>query len=153
MTKYLIFFCLVIVSQLGLSQEIRIKGEVEFSFNYSNIKAGEDYELETSSQRDGATLSIKKLKKNSYWSVTVYKSDINWNRSVKVYVRRTNNGSGSGSTWGGSNYRQIRNIPLTFLQGSGTLSNIYLQYKLSGISVNLPSNTYYTDIVYTLYEQ
>jgi len=59
MTKYLIFLCLVIVSQLGLSQEISKKGEVEFAFNYSNIKAGEDYELETSSQRDGATLKKK----------------------------------------------------------------------------------------------
>lgn len=113
----------------------------------------EDYSLETESKQDGVRMDIKKLKKQAYWSVTVYKSDINWNNQVKIYVRRTNSGSGNGSTWGGSNYTQIRNMPQTIMQGYGQLNNIYLQYKLHGISVELPANTYYTDIVYTLYEQ
>jgi hypothetical protein len=144
---------LTFASLYSHAQQIRIKGDVEFSFNYSNIKAGEDYSLETESKRDGVSLSINKLKRQAYWRVTVCKTDINWNNKVKIYVRRTNSGSGNGSVWGCTNYTRIRNMPQTVMQGYGGLNNIYLQYKLNGVSVDLPSNTYYTDIIYTLYEQ
>lgn len=154
--KLPILICLVtccLVSNKAYAQEVRIRGDVDFSFSYTNIKAGEDYSLETETKHDGVRMDIKKLKRQTYWRVTVNKSDINWDNQVKVYVRRTNDGSGNGTTWGGTNYTQITNMPQTFLQGQGLLNNIYLQYKLSGISVELPANTYYTDIVYTLYEQ
>jgi len=143
----------LICNTFANGQEIRIRGDVDFSFTYTNIKAGEDYSLETESKQDGVRMDIKKLKRQAYWRVTVNKSDINWDNQVKVYVPRTSSGNGNGSVWGGTNYTLINNMPQTFMQGQGLLNNIYLQYKLSGISVELPANTYYTDIVYTLYEQ
>lgn len=152
--KYIFTFTALFLCSLTVfGQQIRISGDVEFAFNYASIKAGEDYSLETESKQDVAKLDIKKLKKQAYWRVTVCKNDINWDNQVKVYVRRTNSGSGNGTVWGCTNYTQIRNMPITVLQGQGALSNIYLQYKLDGISLAVPANTYYTDIVYTLYEQ
>ncbi len=135
------------------AQEVRVRGSVDFSFSYSNIKAGEDYSLETESKHDGVRLDVKKLKKSSYWRIAVSKNDINWDRQVQIYVRRTTNGNGNGYVWGGQNYSEVRNMPATFMQGYGILNNIYLQYKLVGISMELPADTYYTDIVYTIYEQ
>ena len=135
------------------AQEIRIRGDVEFTYKYSKIKAGQNYSLETEGKQDGVTMDIRKLKRNSYWAVTVYKSDINWDNSVKIFARRTNRGSGNGYTWGFTNYTRIRNMPQTVMQGYGMLNNIYLQYKLRGISIDLPADTYNTDIIYTLYEK
>ena len=152
--KYLITFLhICLISGLGYSQEVRIKGTVEFSFSQSNIKAGENYQVETASRKDGVVMDIKKLDRQSHWKITVYKNDINWDNRVGIYVRRTSTGNGSGATWGGTNYVEIRSMPQNFLQGSGSLTNINLQYKLMGLSIEIPSNTYYTDIVYTLYEQ
>lgn len=148
-------FCIILLSlcsQITSAQQIRIRGSIDFTPGY-NIKAGEDYETEIESGSRSVRMDVKKLKKQQYWSVTVNKSDINWDNSILIYVRRTTNGNGNGSTWGGTNYTQVRNIPQTLFQGRGLLNNIYLQYKLSGISVELPASTYYTDIVYTLYEQ
>ncbi|MBO6517867.1 MAG: hypothetical protein JJ975_15080 [Bacteroidia bacterium] len=153
MTRLILLFGFFSVFSIAFGQQVTIKGEVEFSFQYANIKAGEDYSLETESKQDGVSMSIRKLKRNSYWAVTVYKSDINWNNKVKIYVRRTNGGSGNGYTWGCTNYTRVRNMPQSIMWGAGGLNNIYLQYRLSGISMDLPANTYYTDIVYTLYEQ
>ncbi|MFT5724531.1 MAG: hypothetical protein ACI9JN_001650 [Bacteroidia bacterium] len=135
------------------AQQIRIRGDVEFAFTYANIQAGDNYTVKSESKQDGVKLDIKKLKRQAYWRVTVCKTDINWNNKVEIYVRRTNSGNGNGSVWGCTNYTRIRNIPQTVMQGYGALNNIYLQYKLNGISIDLPANTYYTDIVYTLYEQ
>ena len=114
---------------------------------------GENYQVETASRKDGVVMDIKKLDRQSHWKITVYKNDINWDNRVGIYVRRTSTGNGSGATWGGTNYVEIRSMPQNFLQGSGSLTNINLQYKLMGLSIEIPSNTYYTDIVYTLYEQ
>jgi len=150
-TTLSILFCLMGLSLFA--QEIRIRGSVDFSFSATNIQPGEDYSLETQSKQDGVRLDIKKISRQAYWRVTVNKSDINWDNQVKIYVRRTNSGSGNGSVWGCTNYTQIQNMPQTAMQGQGALNNIYLQYKLTGISVSLPANTYYTDIIYTLYEQ
>jgi len=75
------------------------------------------------------------------------------NSRVKVLVRRTNNGSGNGYLWGGNNFMEIRSIPQRFVEGRGILNNIYLQYRLTGISTEIPSGTYSTNIVYTLYER
>ncbi len=153
MKKSAICLFLLVVATTVFGQQIRIRGSVDFSFNLANIQPGEDYSLATESKQDGVRLDIKNLRRQANWRVTVSKSDINWDNNVKVYVRRTSSGNGNGSLWGCSNYTQIRNMPQTVLQGRGALNNIYLQYKLDGISLSLPANTYNTDIIYTLYEQ
>lgn len=141
---------------LGLfsyGQEVRIKGSIQFKKISTSIRAGEDFSSELISDDNDVRLSVKKLKKRQYWSISVNKSDITWNSSLNIYVRRVNNGSGNGSVWGGTNYVSIQNMPQQFFQGHGLLNNIYVQYKVSGLSVTVPADTYYTDIVYTLYEQ
>jgi hypothetical protein len=146
---------IIILSSLALftkAQEVRIKGTADFKFSYANIKAGEDFATEASNKGDEVDLSIRKMPKNKRWYVTVSKSDINWPSDVSIYVRRTSGGSGNGYIWGGTNYTCVRNMPQYFFMGSGSLNNINLQYKLKGLSLSIPSNTYYTDIVYTLYE-
>ncbi len=143
---------LIALNNCVQAQQVRIKGTAEFKFSYANIKAGDDFATEASNKGDEVDLSIRQMPKNKRWYLTVSKTDINWPSSVSIYVRRTSGGSGNGYVWGGSYYTCIRNMPQSFLIGSGSLNNINLQYKLKGLSLSIPSNTYYTDIVYTLYE-
>ncbi|MBI1305013.1 MAG: hypothetical protein GC181_00195 [Bacteroidetes bacterium] len=133
------------------AQEIRIQGSVSFSFDQIRIEPGGDFDLEAEST-DKVNLDIKKLTKNAYWTVMVSKNDVNWDSQVKIYVRRTSSGDGKGFANGGWNYILINNLNSTFLTGYEKLNNIDLQYKVEGMDVSMEAGTYYTDIVYTLFE-
>ncbi len=137
----------------ALAQEIKIQGSPSFSFANTDIQPGEGFPT-LSETSNNINIDIKKLSKNAYWTVSVNKNDINWNNQVKIFVRRTSGGSGhgSGSVYGGLNYIQINNLSSTFITGDKKVNDIDIQYKITGVDVTLPADDYYTDIVYTLYE-
>lgn len=149
--KKCMLILLLLAPFASIAQQIVVQGAANFTYNDADIDPGEDLSSDMESA-DKINLDVKKLQKNAYWSITVSKNDINWNNSIKIYVRRTTDGNGAGSVWGGQNYIQINNVPSNFLNGYEKLNNIYLQYKISGVDVTLPADSYYTDIVYTLYE-
>jgi len=153
---YVTIVCLCLGFADGaLAQEIRLQGSPSFSFANTDIQPGEGFPSQ-SETTNNINIDIKKLSKNAYWSVSVNKNDTRWNNQVKVFVRRTSsgtsNGNGSGSVYGGLNYIQINNLSSTFITGNKKMSNIDIQYKITGVDVTLPADDYYTDIVYTLYE-
>lgn len=88
------------------------------------------------------------------WSVTIKKFDILWNSNMKLWIRRTGDGTGvSGSTISnGANYLEIVNTPTNFFNGYKEVDEIPLQLKLTGISVTIPANAYYTLLTFTITE-
>ena len=147
----LLIIGLLLINSTAWCQEIRLRGSGKFSYRNADIQAGDDFasEAETS---NNIYLEIKKAGQRDYWSVLVSKNDINWDNKVKIFVRRTSSGNGNGSVYGGLNYSQINNLSSNFLTGNGKLDDIDIQYKITGVDVTLPAQRYYTDIVYTLYE-
>ena len=137
------------------AQDIRVQGKVEFNFSkHCSIRAGEDYRSYLTSDDDAVNIDIKKLKKNSYWTVAVSKRDIDWDNRVKIYVCRSSSGNANGKkrVWGGTYFQRVRNLPCYFFSGYEKVNNIDIQYQLRGLSSSIESKTYYTEIVYTLYE-
>ena len=88
------------------------------------------------------------------WSITVHKTDIWWHSNMKLWIRRTGDGTGVyGSTISnGANYQEVLNTPVNFFKGYKEVNEIPLQLKISGISVIIPSNTYYTLLNFTITE-
>ncbi|MDD5712577.1 MAG: hypothetical protein PHY31_07465 [Smithellaceae bacterium] len=84
------------------------------------------------------------------WRVDVSKTDGNWNSGMHLYVRRTANGSGLGSISGGTSYQELTGASSTFFNGLGNRSGIKLQFKLDGITMQLPPATYTTTVYYTV---
>ena len=142
---------MLILGVNATAQEIRIQGSATFSLDKMDISPGDDFDVSMEST-ERIDIDIKKLDKDAYWSIMVQKNDINWDNQVKIYVRRTNSGNGNGSVWSGWNYTRIGNFNTTFCTGYKKLNNIRIQYKIEGLDVTLESGTYYTDIVYTLFE-
>lgn len=83
------------------------------------------------------------------WEVKVSQSDINWDSRLKLHVKRTGSGSASGVTLG-TIYTTISTSPQTFFRGTNDAFLIPVQYKLSGMSVLIPTGTYNTNVVYTV---
>ena len=157
MKKILAYLILMVFATLGFAQDIVVQGSVSFDFEkHCKIRAGEEYQSYITSDDDAVNIDIKKLKKNSYWSIAVSKRDVDWDNRVKIFVCRSSDGNANynNKRWvaGGTNFQRINNIPSYFFRGYEKVNNIDLQYQLRGLSANLESKTYYTNIVYTLYE-
>ena len=88
------------------------------------------------------------------WNVTVNKSDINWNPNIILWIRRTGDGNPiSGATInGGTNYQQVVNSEVLFFNGYRETNSVPIQLKVSGISVTIPIDTYYTNLIFTITE-
>lgn len=88
------------------------------------------------------------------WNVTVNKSDIFWNSKIKVWIRRTGNGTpaSGASISSGLNYQEIQNTPINFFYGYKEVDEVPLQLKVTGISVTIPANSYYTLLTFTITE-
>ena len=88
------------------------------------------------------------------WSITVNKSDVLWNANIKLWIRRTGNGTSvSGATISnGAGYQEIVNTPTSFFSGYKEVNEVPLQLKFTGISVVVPVNTYSTILTFTVTE-
>ncbi len=83
------------------------------------------------------------------WRVDVKKSDGTWNGNLVLWARRTSSGTG-GSVSGGQAYQQIGNTSAAFFSGSGDVSGIAVQLKLTGVSITIPPGTYTSTVYYTV---
>lgn len=84
------------------------------------------------------------------WRVDVKKVDTTWHSSFHLYVKRTSDGTGSGSISGGTIYQEVTGTDQSFFSGSGDRSAAYIQLKLSGVSIQIPLETYTTTVYYTV---
>jgi hypothetical protein len=88
------------------------------------------------------------------WTVEIRKNDVNWDTSLKLYARRTGNGSGqilcSSTITGGLSYQEITGIDTYFYSGRCNRSNVPIQYELRNLSVLIPAGNQSTTITYTV---
>jgi hypothetical protein len=88
------------------------------------------------------------------WNVTINKSDVFWHSNLKLWIRRTGDGTQvSGSTINnGANYLEVLNTPVNFFDGYKEVDEVPLQLKITGLSVIIPANSYYTLLTFTVTE-
>lgn len=84
------------------------------------------------------------------WTLKVARQDVNWPTGVGIAVRRTSNGSGSGTISGGTGYVSVGGMEQVLCEGTGDRSNLAIQLKLEGLSVQHAPDTYGTNLVYTV---
>jgi hypothetical protein len=90
---------------------------------------------------------------NRAWRVDVLRIDSSWHPDLVLSIRRTGNGTGPGTIAGGTAYLPILTTSQAFVTGSGNLSGIPFQERLSGVSVSIPAGSYATTIQYTVVDQ
>ena len=84
------------------------------------------------------------------WRIDVKKTDTSWHSDLHLSLRRTSDGSGSGSITGGTSYQEATDTFTEFFSGSGDRTGINVQLKITGVSVNVPTDTYSTTVYYTV---
>ncbi len=87
------------------------------------------------------------------WRIFARRASGTWDPAFRLSIRRTSDGSGSGSVQGGASYVELSTLDTEILTGVGDRSGIALQLKLSGMSRKVSPNTYSSGIIFTVVAQ
>jgi hypothetical protein len=114
---------------------------------------GTDFPVILESAVDEVEIDISKtLGPTAPWRVDVRSTEVNWRPEYRLYVRRSSDGLGDGSIAGGTVYQEITGVDQVFFSGTGDRTKIELQFRLEGVSVGVPLDTYTADVHYTVTE-
>lgn len=84
------------------------------------------------------------------WRVDVRKVDTTWHLNLHLFVKRTADGTGPGSITGGTAYQEVTSSDLSFFSGAGDRSAVKTQLKITGVSIEVPPNSYSVTVYYTV---
>lgn len=124
----------------------------------TSSRVGLDYEsrdLLIERTQGNLTISISNSDGCANWQLSVTSSPSVWNPNLRLWVSKTNDGSASapGASIfpnGTTAYQEISAIPQNFFSGVKDRLSIQISYKISGMSVLIPVQTYSTTINYTI---
>ena len=158
---------LLTISLLAKGQAISVSGNWLPSLTAIST-AGSDYSPSSLNSAANQTLitasSLGSLLVAKSYRISVSRTNTNWHNNLVLTARRTGAGTPSllsaVSASGGTTAQTITNISTAFFTinvsflslGGISLSNIPIEYSLSGISVILPVKTYSATITYTIVE-
>ncbi len=89
------------------------------------------------------------------YRVDVRKDDSSWDSRITLYIRRTSDGTGTGTITGGTVYQEVTGQDMSFFSGNENRDNIDVQFKVSGgyAGEALSADSYVTGVVYTVTRQ
>jgi hypothetical protein len=151
-----ILFMVLLFFTLGSSiyaLDIKVKGSWSETIDASDLQAGPGSDLFDTYESVLDEVLITNIDQGPgsvNWRVDVSKLDINWHSNFQLYVRRSSDGNGSGTISGGTSYQEVTDTDQSFFNGSGNRINIGIQLRLSGVSVQVPPDTYTTAVYYTI---
>ena len=136
--------------------EINTTGIWSLSITASDLTgaAGSDLKSEYESISGQVSLTISEVVGESTWRVDVKRDNQDWpevEENPKLSLKRTDSGTG-GSVSGGETYLQLTSAYQTLFSGSGNVSDIKVQLKISNISVQTSVGDYSTTVCYTVVE-
>ena len=132
---------------------ITVTGSWSETINASDLQAGAGSDLISTYESAAAAGWINITETSGNWAVDVKKVDTNWHSNLHLHIQRTSDGNGSGSIAGGVSYQELTDIDQSFFSGSDDRSNVNVQLKLTGVSIQVPPDTYTTTIYYTVSDQ
>ncbi len=123
------------------------------TINSADLQAGAGSDLTSAyeSAADAASISVSGTGGTSdNWRIDVKKTDTTWHSSLHLYVKRTSDGTGSGSISGGTSYQEAADTDQSFFSGAGDRSGADIQLRLTGVSVQIPPDAYSATVYYTV---
>jgi len=101
---------------------------------------------------DAVLLSPNPTPSKPAWRVDVRRVDATWHGDFTLWIRRSGDGTGSGSVSGGTTYLTVTTTDQTLFTGAEDRDDVPIQFQLTGVSIQIPPGDYETTIVYTIVE-
>jgi hypothetical protein len=111
--------------------------------------AGSDFA--TNIESDPAAQQIWLQNATGNWQVSVSRVDAAWNAAIRVFVRRTSDGTAAVIN-GGTLYQEITTTDSIFFEGTGDAKDVSIQFMTNGAfaAAGVSSGAYSTTVTYTL---
>ena len=152
----LLIFLLLIIPSI-YAQSLTVSPGWSVSIPASTIaEAGLNYTTTTITSAVSQSLINITAGKNAPHYIYIQKTDISWDPSLIISLRRSGNGSSPGGSTitNGTTFQQITGTVTYFFElslgGSRNYNSIPIQYQISGLSVLLPAKTYTTTLLFTV---
>jgi len=142
----LLFFA---TSAIGI--DIQATGVWNPAIGSQDLSPGSGRNLKSAckSSPDATALTISNAT-GKEWKVSVRKSGASWPSGLTLYVRRTTHGDGTGKISGGTSFIPINAFDTGFFSGWNDRTAIKCQYKLEGMSLDIPPGIYGFLVIYTV---
>jgi hypothetical protein len=140
------------------SQEVSVSGNWSLTIDATDLQSGAGSDLIDTYESNTNQVYVSVTKSggffsNWYWRVDITKTDGNWPSDFHLDVRRSSDGFGFGGSISGlTSYQEIVNSFPPYFTGNRNRYFIGMQYRLRGVSVQIPPDTYTTTVVYTVTE-
>ena len=130
--------------------DITVTGDWLLTIDASDLQAGAGSDLEPNytSASDAVQIDISNTAGN--WRVEVKRIDSNWHGDFQLSVKRTSDGTGSGTISGGTTAVTVTQTDQEFFTGSSDRSDVHVELTLENVSVKIPPDTYTTTVYYTV---
>ena len=146
--------CLPVFAAPKLS--IRVTGKWQENLRANDLSggAGTDFISPFESAVNEVDITISKTSTpTAPWKLEVRRVDTNWSPDLVLYVKRTSDGTGTGTISDGTSYQEVTTTDTLFFSGTGELSKIELQFRLEGVSAGvITADDYTTEVFYTVTE-
>lgn len=169
----IIFFLFLVGCESSKAQSLSISGSTWLPTINTVTEAGNDYSATTlTSASNQSLLSVTMpsdyfiiFLMNNHYTVQVktINSGASWSAAgLKIYAKRTGNGSGGGSAFlgisdisgGNATFQELTSSDAYFFEGNNygasPRSGIPIQFQITGVSVLAPVANYSTSIIFTL---
>jgi hypothetical protein len=120
------------------------------SVNASNLVSGAGSGFPGAFQSVSGTTVLSVGNAPGNWRVKARRSPGNWNGNLTIWVKRTSDGSGSGTIAGGEAFVEVGATDVEIFSGTEARSNISLQFKLTGLTCDASPDTYTSSIIFTV---
>lgn len=147
------FFLLLALAGAARGANVSSNGFWTEVINASDLVAGAGSDLTSQYENSSGTTTLRIFNTGGIsgaWRILARRSDGTWHGNFVLSVRRTTNGNGQGNVTGGTSYIPLTTLDTEIFSGNGNVNNISVQYKLTGMSKNVPPNTYSSSIIFTL---
>ena len=133
---------------------LTVSGSWDLSIDATDLAGGAGSDLIDTYESDPAavSLTILDIAPAVPWRIDIRKVDLYWPAAFSPYARRTSSGTGSGSVAGGDSYQIITDSDSAFFSGIGDRTDISIQLKLTGVTIQVPPDSYTTTVQYTVVE-
>jgi len=133
---------------------ITVTGSWSETINASDLQAGAGSDLVSTYESAADTVSIDISATSGNWGLDVKKIDTNWHSNLHLHVKRTSDGTYEPANISdGTTYQEVTGINTSFFSGSGDGIDVNVQLKLTGVSIQVPLDTYTTTVYYTVSDQ
>jgi hypothetical protein len=143
-------FVLLALTGLAHGADLTSMGNWVENITAANLVSGAGSDLQPQFESLSGVMSLTISNASGAWMLRARLGGSGGHSDVTIFAKRTSGGSGPGSISGGTAYMELTGSDAELFSGAEDRGNISLQFKLTGLSRNVPPATYLSSIIFTV---